>query len=551
MKLRHLVVSVGIACVPRLASAGGLFLPGAGAVSMSRAGAAVASSDDGEALVLNPAGIAKAHGNTITISAAMIEYAMTFQRRGSYDAVPGQDYAYAGAPFAAVRNDARPPLGIGRFQPLPVVAFLTDLGGRLGNLHLGIGLYAPSGYPFRDMCTELPEGCQKYVFNRDTTAPPGTRYDIMKQEAAITLPSIAAAYRVRGDLDVGVRLSAGQARIKSTTALWATLQANYEEDIAKDGVFSLDAKDNFVFGAGLGVAFRPSPHLEIGASYSSELDIHSKGTSTSVLGPQAGLPPLPVTIGPTPDDRALCAKGGTSALQNVCVDFALPMTAQLGASYKFLDAAGGITGDVELDLGWENWGKSCAPADFASGTCTSPGDYRVVADSSAFLAGQPFMDLKQSVVKHGLRDSYSVRVGGSYHVAVGARPEHGPATEVILRGGVGYDTAAASQGWLRADLDGAARTTLTVGAAYRTRRFELDAGGGVILEGSPSNPNVGGGAQPCNPTEAAPTCSTGDHQGPDPINPLQSADRQVENPVAQGDYKAHYVMLMLGVTTWF
>jgi long-subunit fatty acid transport protein len=464
--------------------------------------------------------------------------------------VPNTDYAYAGQPYAAVRNDSRPPLGIGKFQPVPVIAVVSDLGGRVPGLHLAIGIYAPNAYPFRDLCTELAAGCQKYAFNSDPAAPPGSRYDIMTQEAAVTLPSIAAAYRVLPGLDVGLRLSAGQASIKSHTALWATLAANYEEDVAKDGAFSIDAKDNFVFGFGLGATYRPTANLELGVNYASELDLHTKGTSTSQLGPQAGLPPLVVTIGPTPDADALCATGGTDLVQKACVDFALPRNAQLGARYKFLDAAGELKGDVELDLDWENWGKSCSAADFTSGSCTSPGDYRVVADSSAYIGGEPFMQLKQSVVKHGLRDSYAARLGGSYHIALGARREHGGSDELILRGGLGYDTAAARPGWLRADFDGAARTTITAGAAYRTQHLEISAGGGTILEGSPANPNVGGGAEPCNPTSGAPGCG-GAHQGNDPINPLLAANAQVENPVNQGDYKAHYVMLMLGVTAWF
>src|SRR5882672_8199211 len=113
MKLHRLMFFVGFAGMPQLAAAGGLFLPGAGAVSTSRAGAAVASADDGEAIALNPAGLAKSTGTTITISAAMVQYAMEFQRRGTYDAVPMESYAYAGQPFALVKNDASPPLGIG------------------------------------------------------------------------------------------------------------------------------------------------------------------------------------------------------------------------------------------------------------------------------------------------------------------------------------------------------------------------------------------------------------------------------------------------------
>lgn len=554
MKLCRLMFCVGAVGVPQLAAAGGLFLPGAGAVSTSRAGAAVASADDGEALVLNPAGIAKATGTTITVSAAMLQYAMEFQRRGTYDAVPLENYPYAGQAYALERNDASPPLGIGSFQPVPVIAVLTDLGGRVPGLHLGIGLYAPNAYPFRDMCTELSSGCQKYVFNSDpSTPPPGARYDIMKQEAAIVMPSLVVAYRILPTLDVGVRLSAGQAALESTTALWGSPGANYEEDVQADAVFAVDARDRFVPAFGLGATYRPTPNLELGASYASKLDVHARGNASSQLGPKAGIPGLPVTIGPVSDALARCATGGTDAALKACVDLALPMTAQIGGRYKFLDAAGKLRGDVELDLTWENWGKTCEGAEFDSGSCASPSDYRVVVDAQAVIAGQVDngLPLRTSVVKHGLKDTYGVRVGGSYRLPLEAARDNGESNEVIIRGGVGYDTAAAKTGWLRADFDGAARTTLALGAAYRADWYEVSVGGGAALEGSPSNPNVGGGATPCNPTAAAPGCNASERQGPDPINPLFTADMQAENPVNQGDFQAHYLMFMLGVTTWF
>src|SRR3954453_16597346 len=97
---------VALAAWPGDAAAGGLLLPGGGGGSTSRAGAVVASADDGEAIALNPAGIAKAEGTTITLSAALIDYAMEFQRRGSYDAVAGENYQYAQQPFSGVKNDA-------------------------------------------------------------------------------------------------------------------------------------------------------------------------------------------------------------------------------------------------------------------------------------------------------------------------------------------------------------------------------------------------------------------------------------------------------------
>jgi long-subunit fatty acid transport protein len=544
-----------LAALPGVAAAGGLLLPGAGAVSTSRAGAAVASADDGEALVLNPAGIAKATGTTITLSAALVGYAMEFQRRGSYDPVPGENYLYANQPFKLVKNDASPPLGIGSLQPVPVFAVLSDLGGRLGGLHLGAGVYAPNAYPFRDLCTQLSGGCQKYEFNvNPAIPPPPTRYDVLKQEAAVFLPSLVIAYRLLPQLDVGLRLSAGYANLKSTTAVWGTppTMPNYEEDIRKDGVISADVTDSFVPGFGFGVTYRPTPNVELAANYSSELDVYGKGTATSTLGPSAGVPNMPSTIGPTDDISARCAPGGTADALKACIDLALPRNAQIAGRYKFLDAAGQLRGDVELDLDWENWGKSCSDSDFRGGNCVSPDNYRVVIDAKLFLNDIPTITLNDATIKHGFQDTYGVRAGGSYRLPVGAARSDGSRDEVILRGGLGYETAAAKTGWLRADIDGAARTTITAGAAYRMQRFEISLGGGAILEGSPSNPNAGGGSAPCNPTTAEPACNRSmDHQGPDPVNPILTSDQQTLNPVAQGDYKSHYLLLMLGVSAWF
>ncbi|HEX3764783.1 MAG TPA: outer membrane protein transport protein [Kofleriaceae bacterium] len=553
------LIAIAALDAPRLAAAGGLLLPGAGAVSTSRAGAAVASADDGEALVLNPAGIAKAEGTTITLSAAIFDYVMEFQRRGNYDAVPGESYPYAGQPFAAVKNDASPPLGIGALQPVPLFAVMSDLGGRVGGLHLGAGVYAPNAYPFRDLCTELgTAGCHKFQptdnqpMDDPNIPPPPTRYDVMKQEAAVFLPSLAAAYRILPGLDLGARVSWGIASLKSTTALWGSPTANYEEDVKKDGIFNVDVSDHFVFGYGLGATYRPTPNLEFAANYSSELDIYGKGTATSQLGPSAGLPGLPTTIGPRSDDAATCAPGGTAAALKACVDLALPRNAQLAGRYKFLDGAGRVKGDVELDLDWENWGKSCSADDFKNGKCVSPGDYRVVVDAAVVLNGVPTIPLNDATIAHGFQDTYGIRAGGSYHLPVGAARADGSHDDLILRGGLGYETAAARTGWLRTDLDGAARTTITVGAAYRLERYEFSLGGGAILEGSPSNPNVGGGATPCNPTMADMTCNGSTvHQGPDPINPILPTDQQALSPVSQGDYKSHYLLFMLGVTAWF
>jgi long-subunit fatty acid transport protein len=562
MKLSRLGLIAGIACAPQLAVAGGLFLPGAGAVSTSRAGAGVASADDGEAITLNPAGLAKETGTQITLGAAIISYSMQFQRRGTYATDPDAPTSYAGTPYLLSKNASKPQYGLGSYQPVPVVSIISDLHGVIPGLHIGLGLYAPNAYPFRDMCSQTSSGCLKYQFNNDSTPPPSTRYDIMKQDAAILEPSFAAAYRLLPNLDIGARFSLAYATLKSTTALWGSAQPNYTENVRADGVFTIDAHDNAIPTFGVGATFRPTDHLELAVNYSYQVDIHAKGTASAELGPDAGVGAgLQTSILPLPDAMARCAAGGTSmANLKACVDLELPMNAQIGGRYKFLDKSGDEIGDIELDLDWEHWGKSCSDPSFDDGSCTNPGDYRVIVDAQAAIGSLGVgVPLQTAKIAHDFQDTYAARLGGSYRIPVGKRddapaqaPGHGPLhDEVIVRGGVGYDSAAAKDGWLRADLDGAARTTVTVGAGYRTRWFEVDVGGGVILEGSPSNPNVGGGTTPCTTSQAMPTCPNGANVGPSPVNPLLSPHSQNVDPVNQGDYKSHYVMFMLGASTWF
>ena len=528
------IMAVGL--LPAQAMAGGLFLPGSGAVSTSRAGAAVASADDGEALSINPAGLAKTKGTTITVSMAIIDYVMQFTRRGTYDDIATEALPYEGQAYPTVKNDVSPPLGLGPFQPVPVLAVVTDLGGKVPGLHLAAGLFAPNAYPFRDMCTVGSGGCKKYGFNGDfNEAPSPVRYDIVKQDAAVILPSIAASYRITPQIDVGARFSAGFAKLKSTVTIWGN-PANVVENVKEDALFSVDATDSFVPAFGLGATYRPTPNLEVAAAYSSEISVLAQGDATSEVGPSVGLNGTPITIGASTDVR--CAAGGTDLKQKVCVELALPMTATIAGRYKFLGADGKQKADIELDLGWENWSTERA------------GEYRVVADAQIYVNGTPSLGLKDNLVSHGFKDTYNARLGGSYSLPVADN-------EVILRGGLGYDTAAAKPGWLRADIDGAARTTVTVGAGYKTKKFDVNIGGGAVLEGSPSNP---GTCNPisnqqnmlgCNQDGVEHPVGSPQRQGPDPINPIVVPQQQLEAPVNKGTFQSHYVLFMLGFTTWF
>ncbi len=523
------------------AVAGGLYIPGDGAVSTSRAGASVAATDDGEAIAINPAGIAKAKGTTVTIGIAALDYFMSFKRNGTYDRITELDAmgqpqpSYVGQAYPKMTNQVDPPLGIGSFQPVPVLAIVSDLGGAVTGLHVAAGVYAPNAYPFRDMTNV---NGQKFVFNSGSSVPPPpTRYDILQQQATVILPSIVVAYSLPNiPIDIGARFSAGLASLKSSTVLWG-IPANYDEWVENDGMFTVNASDNFVPQFAAGATYRPTPQLEFGANYTSEFDINAKGTAVSANGPAVSVGGQPVTIGPPADSLARCAPGGTSAALKACISLALPMNAQVGGRYKFLGPDGKLKGDIELDLDWENWGAN------------SVSNYTVVVDGVINQA----LSLKDSVIEHGLQDTYGVRLGGSYIIPAGGH-------DLILRGGVAYDTAAAKPGWERADLDGAARTTLAAGVGYKMKRIEIDAGFGGVLEGTRTDDrtcNPTAADQGCGGTPGYPASPTGtdlpqnEQKGPNPVNPLIDSTHQAESPVNEGTYKSHYLMFMLGASFFF
>ena len=556
MKLRLIVVTSLVAAQP--AVAGGLFVPGAGVKSSSRAGAAVASADDGEALAVNPAGLAKSHGTSITVSATFLTYFMSFHRAGRYDQQTDTptDLPWENTRYPTITNDPKPPLGIGRFQPLPVVAVVSDLGGVVPNLHVAAGLFTPQGYPFRDMSN----GYKFQTVEANVPgagAPPPSRYDVLEQEAALLLPSVAAAYRVHPNLDLGARFSAGNFTNKTTVAVWG-VPTSVEESILTDSMFTADVKDSFVPTFGLGLAYRPTPEIEIGASYTSPIVIDAKGTAVTASGPDVTLNGNPIEVGPVPDAMAACAPGGTMAEQKACISLQLPQTATVGARYKFFGDDHGYYGDLEFDVAWENWGKSCdyTKASLDAGTdCTSPQQYKVTIDSGLYTNGSFAQAFEKSVINLGLKDTLSFRLGGSYELPQG---EPTAARRWIIRYGVAYDTRAAKTGWLRANQDGASRITTTAGAAYHAKKWEVSAGAGFIYEGSNTNPNSGVGGTLCNPTLAQITCTADGNQrpndqrqGPDPTNPLVPAEFQFENPVAQGTYKSSYLQFMFGYSRWF
>jgi long-subunit fatty acid transport protein len=282
--------------------------------------------------------------------------------------------------------------------------------------------------------------------------------------------------------------------------------------------------------------YRATPNIELGGQYTAQINMKAEGDAVNENGPQVTLNMQPIMV--LPSNGVRCNPGGTPEKLKGCVEFAVPMTATVGGRYKFLGEGGKLNGDLELNVNWQHWGAERTQ------------DYRVVVDAQVTTASMPDngIDLKDNIVRHGLKDTYGVLLGGSWNFPAGNNT-------VTARGGVGYETAAAKKGWERADFDGAARAIFTVGGSYKLPRVSIDLGFGYIHEGTRTD------SRTCNPVLQAPPyegCGPNgeqqpiqDRQGPGPINPIVNADQQLENPVNEGTYKSHYLLFMLGMSTWF
>jgi long-subunit fatty acid transport protein len=512
------VLAFAVLFVPATSVAGGIYVPGVGPHAQARAGAFVARADDATALAHNPAGFARQHGTSLYLGANLVRFDQSYTRAGSYEPAPEEVLPYAGQPYPKVTDNGASNLGLGGFAPIPLLAFATDLGKPHSKFRFGGGVFAPHGAGSHDFDehVELPDG---------TLAPAPQRYDVVRQSGLIAFPSVAAAYTVTSSLSVGARLSWGIASIETTRVGWAV--RNYDEYTEKDGVVEATASDPFIPSLGIGLIYQAYRWLELGAAYSSPSNIHAKGTQKTTLGSAV---PSSISIVPVPDEFARCAAGGTPERLKSCADVTLPQTATIGARWIGRSRGGAEFADIELDVRWEDWSAGA----------------NAVSVTDAENAG---VRLNEVVIRHGFRDTFSFRLGGSYTLpAAGQR--------LTMRAGAAYDTAAAPLSWTRLDMDGKSRVTLTTGVAYELGRFRVDVGGGVVLEGDRNVPNT------CQPPDGPTVTSEGcdgtgeqtpvlERESPDPSSPLQGPLNQYQSPYNAGLYESGYYLLSLGLSTRF
>jgi len=511
--------------MPTGAQAGGTTIPGYGAGAQGRAGAFVAKANDPSAIFHNPAGLSKLTGTTLLLSLNLVNFQQAFTRQGSYEACtdakcPMGGLPYSGQPYARVENQGHGRVHLGDFAIVPLLAVSSDLGLGLP-LVFAAGVFAPSaGSADRDYV-------DGYFPGQDPNRPPPPqRYDTLLQQAALLLPSLAVGYTVNEKLSLGARVSWGFGEVKAQTALWGV--RNFEEWEGFDSHVAIEAKDNFIPAFGLGAQYKLREDVELGFNYRSSTRINAKGTATATPGNGTlinGLSPLqPKTSGPY-----RCGPGGTVAKSIACLELAQPQVASLGARWIAHDGKGRERADLEFDVQWENW----------SATSTS----RAVVDVTTPTLPD---GLNPSESKHGFKDAFSFRLGGSYSVFQAGQSFN-------LRAGIAHDTETAPVSWTRLDQDGFPRTTFATGLGWERGGYTLDLGLGYVYEGQRLVDHGG-----CNPSEDNLGCSgtgvetpTGERNSPDPNQPIVAEQFKTQSPFNAGLYEQSYIHLSIGLSKKF
>ncbi len=402
-----------------------------GTASLSRAGAFVAKADDPTAVVHNPSGIAKLRRPTVFIGSSLIQHNARFQRVGNYqvDPLDSTSEAYTGVAFPEITSEGSPSA-----IPMVMASFpITDklvIGGGIFAPHLA----TPGDYP---TTVTVADGVE---------APSPQRYDYVDISGIVVLPTLSVGYAISDNLRVGARVSVAYADISAVIVAQAL--ANEAEQASYDTLVNLDLLDRATPAFGLGVQY-DLRDFEFAAAYNSQVVLGLKGTASVELDTLLG---SVVQIDPVEDDRARCAPGGSRRALRACVSYTIPQTAAIGARWVAKDAAGDELADIEFDIRWENW----KAADSLSATI----------DGRDTLLGT---ELGTTTSRSGFRDVFAFRLGGEKRFSF-------KSSQLKVRGGIGYDTAAAPNSWTRIGVDGTPHLTLATGAGFEVGHWKFDLG---------------------------------------------------------------------------
>ena len=324
---------------------------------------------------------------------------------------------------------------------------------------------------------------------------------------------------------------------KSSIHVWSA-PGNVVEDVGGDGLLEVNGKDNFVpsYGARLHVSGRRR-RSRSAASTTPRSRSSAKGTAKTSSARARARRGSRSWSCRFPTSSRCARRAARSARSRRASARELPRSATLGGRYKFLGANGEERGDIELERRLGELGQQRRlglPRDDRLGD-RDRGRRRLRDQAERRAPRLP------GRLQRAARRQLAVPVGEQH--ADRARRRR-------LRHRGREEGLAARRYRRRRAHDDHRRRGLSHGAASRSTPASASC--------SRARTNNPGDCNPISPRPNELGCNRDgvqapldDRRGPDPINPLLVPDQQLQAPVNQGVFKSHYVMFMLGATTWF
>jgi long-subunit fatty acid transport protein len=436
MKRRLALLAVGFAALAstvatvatsRPAFAGGYEFPSNGTEALGRGGTFTAKADTPLALDYNVAGLARQRGTRVLVDGNIILHDYELTRAGVYpaEAESNAGAPWVGQPFPTVRNQGGPFFA-------PFLGITTDFG-KLDRWTFGLGVYGPSAYGKRHFPTEIEVNGAKW--------PSPSRFDVVNEDLLIVFPTLAAAVRATRWLDIGVGLhvAVGHFDLSNVSQVGAIVPAicpNWEASGCNSEVrLNLTGA---TATASLGFMVKPIRPLSIGLNVRGPVYLEASGTAGAT----------PPTAQPLPINDAPATFKTT-----------LPWVVRIGLRYAFYrDKVDGFEhGDIEVDGTYESWSQAQGEGDLIQIPRLA-----LFSDINARLW-------------HRYRDTFSVRVGGSYNLRL-------PAGVLTFRLGFFFDSAATTKNDTRLDFNTGAKYAPTVGVGYRVRGVAVNVAYAYLYE---------------------------------------------------------------------
>ncbi|MBN2359022.1 MAG: outer membrane protein transport protein [Deltaproteobacteria bacterium] len=450
MKRRTAIAALSLLLAAR-AWAGGFYQSEIGARAIGRGGADVVNPADGYAMWRNPAALANQPGLSLDLDSALIWFNLQFDRSAPFE-LQDQTRDIGGYRFimrkhqpvdpsdigleptddwrrtfeigkypsqGSVQNHASPFVaacsglfggGFDGYGHCPAVGATLVAGERLlhvRGLTLALGGYGPPGgsYWFWDESAasdpSLPEA-ERYLDpqGRDRRFTGPQRYALIDRDTLEAFYQLSAAYRINRYLAVGFGLQAIESFMRMRVAVSADTYGT--EDINKDVVVSINARQAYLPNANVGFWSNPIWGLELGGSYQLPRRVEGRG---------------PVTVdymAPGLSDFEVVGTPGQATVR-----FVMPAIARIGALYRWRPWF-----DVEADLVIEQWSSWQTTRIAVEGVAMGVGGLDPIPFAPVF---QP---------RH-YQDSYSVRLGGDVDPLAAWWPGH-----LTLRAGYQFETSA-------------------------------------------------------------------------------------------------------------